>query len=97
MEFRGGAPPRDTADDAVMRMLLPVGRSGLAIAAGYAGLLSVLCLPAPVALVLGLLAIADLRNNPHQHGMGRAVFAVVMGAVFSVVAVISLMAASENW
>jgi predicted acyltransferase len=67
-----------------MRMILPVGRSGLAIAAGYAGLFAVLLVPAPLALLLGVLAARDLRRNPTKHGMGRAVFGIVMGALGSV-------------
>jgi len=74
------APPR-LEDDRVMRMLLPVGRSGLAIAAGYAGLFAVLILPAPIALLLGVLAVRDLRRHPEKHGMGRAVFALIMGGL----------------
>jgi sugar phosphate permease len=62
-------------------MLLPVGRSGLAIAAGYAGLFALLIVPAPLALVLGLLAVRDIKKNPKKHGMGRAVFGIVMGAL----------------
>jgi hypothetical protein len=73
----------DIGDNAAMRMLLPVGRSGLAIAAGYAGLFALLVLPAPLALLLGLLAVRDLRRNPKKHGMGRAVFALVTGGLGS--------------
>lgn len=60
-------------------MLLPVGRSGLAIAAGYAGLFALLVFPAPLALVLGLLAVRDLRLHPKKHGMGRAIHALIHG------------------
>lgn len=80
-----------------MRMLLPVGRSGLAIAAGYAGLFAVTCLFAPIALVLGMLAVRDLRNNPHKHGMGRAVFGLVMGIIFTGVMAFWLVAAALGW
>jgi hypothetical protein len=61
-----------------MRILLPVGRSAWAIAAGYAGLFSVLILPAPIGLILGIVAIVDIKKHPERHGMGRAVFAIVM-------------------
>ena len=71
----------DVGDNAVARMLLPVGRSGLAIAAGYAGLFAFLVAPAPIALLLGVLAVRDLKKNPKKHGMGRAVFAIVVGAL----------------
>jgi hypothetical protein len=64
-----------------MRMLLPVGRSWLAIVAGYLGLFSLICFPAPLALVFGILAIWDIRKHPEKHGMGRAIFGLVMGAL----------------
>ncbi len=67
--------------DAVMRMLLPVGRSGFAIAAGYLGLLSVFVIPAPFAILFGILAIRDIKKNPHKHGMGRVVFGIAMGVI----------------
>ena len=65
-----GGPAADLGDNAAMRMLLPVGRSGWAIAAGYAGLFSVLFVPAPVALILAILAIRDLRRHREKHGWG---------------------------
>ncbi|MBI1324786.1 DUF4190 domain-containing protein [bacterium] len=73
-------PVISTGDDsAAMRLLLPVGRSGLAIVSGYLGLVSILLLPAPAALITGILAIRDIRRNPEKHGMGRAIFGLVMG------------------
>src|SRR5512140_468857 len=76
----GSAPAASLGDDAAMRMLLPVGRSGWAIAAGYAGLFAFLVVPAPLALLLGLLAARDLRRHPEKHGWGRTVFGTVIGA-----------------
>ena len=70
--------------DAAMRMLLPVDRSGYAIAAGYLGLVSILLVFAPFALIFGILGMRDIRNNSEKHGMGRAIFGVVMGALFSI-------------
>jgi hypothetical protein len=90
-------PPPDIGDDAGIRLLLPVGRSGWAIAAGYLGLVSVLCVPAPFALVAGLLAIAEMRRNPKKHGMGRAVFGIVMGGLGTVgLAVVLFALAAER-
>jgi hypothetical protein len=43
------------------------------------GLFSLICFPAPLALVFGILAIIDIRKHPEKHGMGRAIFGVVMG------------------
>lgn len=70
-------------DDAGMRLLLPVGRSGLAIAAGYLGLFSLVLVPAPIALIVSILAIRDIQRSKlsahEKHGLGRAVFGLVMG------------------
>ena len=73
--------PTNLGDDAGMRLLLPVGRSALAIIAGYLGLFALLIFPAPLALLFGILAIRDLRLHPEKHGMGRAIFGIVMGAL----------------
>jgi hypothetical protein len=78
--------------DAGMRMLLPVGRSLWAIAAGYLGLFSLTICMAPVALIVSLIAICDLKRNPHLHGMGRAVFGLVMGILGTLVILVFLVA-----
>jgi S-formylglutathione hydrolase FrmB len=41
----------------------------------------VFLLPAPLALAIGIWAIADLKKQPDKHGMGRAIFGVVMGGL----------------
>jgi Domain of unknown function (DUF4190)/zinc-ribbon domain len=66
-------------DDPSMRILLPIGRSPYAIAAGYAGLFAVIPFLAPIALVLGILAIRHIKRDPKLHGLGRAWFGLVMG------------------
>ena len=81
----------DIGQDAGFRMLLPVGRSGWAIAAGYAGLLSPLMCPAPLAIVFGILAVRDMRKNPAKHGMGRAIFGIVMGSLVCAIPLIALI------
>ena len=71
---------RDRDDhSAGMRMLMPVGRSGWAIAAGYAGLFGLTIILAPIALVLGIVAMFDLKKNPKKHGWGRAIFGTLIG------------------
>jgi hypothetical protein len=75
-------PPKG---DAAMRWLLPVGRSGFAIAAGYLGLLSVIPYFSLVALAFAGLAIRDLRRHPELSGWGRVIFALVMGSLFTVI------------
>ena len=84
--------PPNIGDDPLLRMLIPVGRSALAIAAGYAGLFALVMFPAPIALVLGILAVRDIRRHPEKHGMGRAVFGLVMGAIFTLVLIVMIVA-----
>lgn len=78
-------------DNAAMRMLLPVGRSWVAIVAGYFGLLSLAVFPAPIAFLLGIAAIFHIKKNPGKHGMGRAIFAIVMGALGSIVLLLMII------
>lgn len=76
------APPQPAlGDDAGMRLLIPVGRSPLAIVAGYLGLFSFLVLPAPLALLVSIGAIVHLKSDPKMHGWGRAIFGLVMGVL----------------
>lgn len=91
-------PVTDIADDPAMRLLLPVGQSGLAIAAGYVGLFSLLLVPAPFAILLGILALRDIKKNPKKHGKGRAIFAIIMGSLCSfglISFIISIIAAKS--
>lgn len=66
-------------------MLIPVGRSLWAVAAGYLGLFSVLIVPAPFALLVSLVAMRKIgesrKTGKPLYGMGRAVFGLVMGAL----------------
>ncbi len=71
----------ELGQNAGVRWLIPVGRSPLAIVAGYLGLLSILLFVAPIALAVGVFAILDIRKHPGRHGMGRAIFGVVMGTL----------------
>lgn len=76
-------------DDAAIRLLIPVGRCGWAIAAGYLGLFSLVILPAPFALGASILAIRQIRKSAGTerplHGMGRAIFGLVMGTLGTLV------------
>ena len=78
--------------DPVIRMLMPIGRSGWAIAAGYLALFSLLIFPAPFALAAGIIALKDIKKHPEKHGRGRAWFGVVMGAVFSLLLLAGVVA-----
>ncbi|MEO8586305.1 MAG: DUF4190 domain-containing protein [Acidobacteriota bacterium] len=94
-----GPPPHpsELANDPIARALLPVGRSGWAIAAGYLGLFSILVLPAPIAIAVGVVALFDLRLHPDKLGMGRAVFALVMGVIGTVALVVLLGLGAHIW
>lgn len=72
-------------------MLLSVGRSGWAIAAGYLAFLSVLCVPAPFALIAGILAVREINRDPTAHGMGRAIFGIIMGGIGTAILVLMLV------
>ena len=81
-----------------MRPIMPVGRSGYAIAAGYLALFSVLVIPAPFAILFGILAIRDIRRSKgsanQKHRMGRAIFGIVMGGLVLVCLVFLLLVVS---
>ncbi|MEZ6087401.1 MAG: DUF4190 domain-containing protein [Pirellulaceae bacterium] len=76
-----------------MRLILPVGTSVWAIVAGYLGLFSVLILPAPFALLFGMLAWRDIKKNQHRNlgGKGRAIFAMVIGGLFTMLGAVALV------
>ncbi len=84
-------PTAESGDTAIIsaapKWLLPVGRSPWAVAAGYLGLVSFLLLPAPFALLFGILGLLDIRRNPQLCGKGRAWLGVVAGALFTAVVV----------
>lgn len=67
----------------MVRMLVPVGRSGWAIASGYLGLLAIVPLGGlgfgVLAIITGILARKAIRANPRLGGGGRAIFGIVMG------------------
>ena len=86
----------DDAGDEGLQYVIPINTSGLAIAAGYVGLISVLCLPAPLALLLGILALRHLKKNPKLHGKGRAIFAIAMGGLFTVVPLVFLIIGGDR-
>lgn len=83
--------PAATDDDAVVKWLLPVGRSGFAIAAGYLALFSVLVVPAPLALLFGILAHCDIKKHPEKSGRGRAWFGIVFGGLFTILLILILV------
>ena len=86
------APHYATANDDALAYIVPINTSVWAIFASYAGLLALAGIFAPLALLLGIIALWDVKKHPEKKGKGRAVFAVVMGAVFTPLFVLGLIA-----
>ncbi len=105
-DLRPGAPPPGApepapagpkiGDDAGMRLLLPVGRSGWAIAAGYLGLFSFLVIFAPICLIVSIVAAVQLRRNKELHGWGRTIFGLVMGGLGTLLLVVMVIAMAAS-
>lgn len=78
-------PGFGAAPSSVAHWMLPTGRSWQAISSGYIALFAIVIWPlGPVALLLGIWAI--VRASRHGgHGRGRAVFAIVVGAITSLI------------
>ena len=95
-QFLLASPVEDITQDPMMRTFLPVGRSLWAIAAGYLALFSVLCIPAPFALICGIIAVRDIKKNPKKIGMVRAWLGIVLGSIFSIALVFILIVSFFN-
>lgn len=91
------AAAQPTEPNAFLALVVPVGRSGWAIFAGYLGLVSIMILPAPFAIWCGVLAIKDIRKNPHKLGLVRAWFGIIAGSTCLLVLLFGfIMAAIKN-
>jgi hypothetical protein len=80
-----------TGYDSDLKYILPVGRSALAVAAGYLGLLSIVPGIGQLAILLGVLALRDIKKNPKKLGKGRAIFGVILGSLCSILHVFLLI------
>jgi hypothetical protein len=74
----GARQPYNAQADPTLRFLMPINVSPWAIAAGYLGLCSLLCVFGPLAIIAAVLAIGDIKKN-NKGGIGRAYFGLVMG------------------
>lgn len=81
LKAAGGGGRHSTAE----RMIVPFDTPPMAIIASYLGLLSVLPLFHLFALLVGILALAPYREDPTLAGKGRAIFAIVMGGLFTAI------------
>lgn len=75
--------PTQATSGSGMQYILPIGRSGWSIAAGYLALFSILLLPAPLALFCGGMALRDIAKHPEKTGKPRAIFGIIMGLIGS--------------
>lgn len=87
-QFPTAAPQENNL---AVRMLIPIDRSIWAIAAGYLGLLSLCALPAPLAILCGVMGLREIKRNPKVHGAGRCYFGIVMGTLGSLLLVFWLV------
>jgi hypothetical protein len=62
-----------------------------AVAAFYLGLFSILVIPAPIALICGVVALIDIRRNPARSGVARAMVGVVLGGLMTVIFVLGAL------
>jgi hypothetical protein len=76
------APVGLAQPDPELEWVLPVNRDGLAIAAGYLGLFSLIPNPftSVAAIICGWAGLNRMKRTG-KHGRGRAIFGIVMGAV----------------
>lgn len=52
-----------------------------AIAAGYLGLFSVLFVPAPFAIIFGIIGLGTLKHNEEMRGKVRCWVGIIMGSL----------------
>jgi len=79
----GSYPPSAPGADDGLRMLVPIGVSPWAIASGYLGLVSPICLgfTGPFAILTGILALKQIKKDPRIGGKVRSVVGIVLGAL----------------
>jgi hypothetical protein len=85
------APNQDMLES--FRYIVPLNCPVIAIIAGYSAFFAVLLFPAPIALILGIFAMWHIKKNKEKklEGKGRAIFAVVMGTIFTVILIFFLV------
>jgi len=85
VEIRPSRRPKSSGGDEAVKWLIPIGRSGWAVASGYLGLLA--CFPfvgfafGILAVITGILALRHAKQNPQVGGRGRAIFGIVAGSI----------------
>ncbi len=67
-----------------LRFLVPVGRSGFSITAGYLGLFFFIPFAGLFAIIFGFLGINARKLDKNKKGLGRAYFGIIMGVLSSI-------------
>jgi len=87
------AAPSATNYDPAMRALVPVGRSGYAIAAGYLGLLGIIVpLLGVVAIVMAWKGMKEIQQDPEKTGMGRVWVGFICGGIGTLISLMIIIA-----
>ncbi len=73
--------PAAQAEDADLRLLVPIGRTWQSIVAGYLGLVAIIPPLSLAAVAMGAWALADLKQRPNLTGRGRAWFGIIGGTI----------------
>lgn len=86
-----GKPP-----SSLEKMMLPVGRAPLAIAAGYCGLLALfpICgFPFAIGgIITGVIALKKIKEEPTLSGKGRAWFGIIAGTLMCLISLVMFAA-----
>jgi len=74
------APQYAPSNGAALGYIVPINTSIWAIFASYAALVGMALFPiALISLILGIVALVDVKKHPEKGGQGRAIFAIIVG------------------
>jgi hypothetical protein len=63
--------------------------------AGYLGIFAILVIPAPIALIMGIVALRDIKKRQSRGekigGKGRSIFAIVIGGLITFIFVAMIL------
>lgn len=86
----------DPGPDPTLSLLVPIGATPMSIVTSYLGLLGLLCFPplGPIAIIVGIFAIKEIKADPRQKkgGTVRAIVGMVLGGLATVVLVLFAIA-----
>jgi Domain of unknown function (DUF4190)/GYF domain 2 len=86
-------PPSLTTPMPVAMAPVAAKSNQMAVWAMVTGILSLLCcqILGPVSIVLGMVALSQIKNNPQQQGSGFAIAGIVLGILSLIVAIICII------